>query len=216
MQNITNIIIKIMEKKITVFGTLSEGFAIGLKNVASIVGAVVLWIVTIWIPYINVGTTIAIASLPLELKEGKVFSPLSIFDKKYFKYMGEYILLLALIFIGTTVAAFFFFIPAIVIYMAWSLAILLLIDKELNPAEALTQSNKATHGYKWIIFGIYFCIGIAGFILSLIFNLIPILGIILNILVYIATEAIAIGCNAVIYKKLVDGVPASEEAPVTE
>lgn len=43
-------------------------------------GATVLWLLTIWIPYLNVGTTIAMATIPIELSKGKVISPLFIFD----------------------------------------------------------------------------------------------------------------------------------------
>ena len=77
-------------KKITVTGVLSEGIGLGIKNAVSMLGATVLWLLTIWIPYLNVGTTIAMNTIPIELSKGKVISPLFIFDGKYRKYMGEY------------------------------------------------------------------------------------------------------------------------------
>ena len=39
--------------------TLKDSIEIGVKNAPSIVVAVILWLVTIWIPYLNIGTTIA-------------------------------------------------------------------------------------------------------------------------------------------------------------
>ena len=48
-----------MQQKITLSGVLSEGISIGIKNLASLLIASLLWLVTIWIPYLNVGTTIA-------------------------------------------------------------------------------------------------------------------------------------------------------------
>lgn len=77
-------------QRITLQGVLSEGIAIGIKNLASLLVASVLWLVTIWIPYLNVGTTIAMSTIPIELSKGKVISPLFIFDAKYRRYMGEY------------------------------------------------------------------------------------------------------------------------------
>ena len=44
--------------------TFAEALEIGVKNAPSIIGCVVLWLLTIWVPYINVGTTIAINMLP--------------------------------------------------------------------------------------------------------------------------------------------------------
>ena len=37
-------------KKITVTGVLSEGIGLGIKNAVSMLGATVLWLLTIWIP----------------------------------------------------------------------------------------------------------------------------------------------------------------------
>lgn len=56
------------QRKITVSSVLSEGIGLGLKNAPSLLGAVILWLLTIWIPYINVGTTIAIQTIPIELR----------------------------------------------------------------------------------------------------------------------------------------------------
>ena len=69
--------------------TFAEALEIGVKNAPSIIGCVVLWLLTIWVPYINVGTTIAINMLPIELAKGGVISPLAwslayffLFEKK--------------------------------------------------------------------------------------------------------------------------------------
>lgn len=46
-------------KKLDFAETLKDSIEIGVKNAPSIVVAVTLWLVTIWIPYLNIGTTIA-------------------------------------------------------------------------------------------------------------------------------------------------------------
>ena len=109
-------------------------------------------LLTIWIPYLNVGTTIAMATIPIELSKGKVISPLFIFDGKYRKFMGEYFTLIGLMYLAIIPALFFMIVPGIIISIGWSLAIYILLDKGVAPGEAMIQSNKATYGYKWTIF----------------------------------------------------------------
>lgn len=40
-------------------------------------GATILWLFTIWIPYLNVGTTIAMTTIPIELSKEVVIFPYS-------------------------------------------------------------------------------------------------------------------------------------------
>lgn len=190
------------QKKITVMGVLSEGISLGMKNAVSLLVATVLWIVTIWIPYLNVGTTIAMTTIPVELSKGKVISPVFIFDSKYRKYMGEYFTLIGLMAMAVIPALFFMIVPAFVIGLGWSLAIYILLDKGVAPGEAMVQSNKATYGYKWTIFGTHFILCLAYSILTWIFGLIPVLGILLVLCVVIAYVIISMGCSAVIYRNL--------------
>jgi len=202
------------QKKISVMNVLSEGISLGVKNSVSLLVATVLWIVTIWIPYLNVGTTIAMTTIPIELSKGKVISPVFIFDSMYRKFMGEYFTLLGLMVMAIIPAFFFMVIPAIVISIGWSLAIYILLDKGVAPGEAMVQSNKATYGYKWTIFGVQFVLGLIYGILSAIFGLIPILGVLLMLCLVIAYVIISMGCTAVIYRNLV--VEESPAEPQTE
>lgn len=196
--------------KITLSGVLSEGFSIGIKNLASLLVATLLWIITIWIPYLNVGTTIAITTIPIELSKGKIISPLFIFDAKYRQYMGEYFTLIGLMLLALIPAYLFLIIPGIVVNIGWSLAIYILLDKGVAPGEAMIRSNKATYGYKWIIWGVGIILGVAYSIISLIFGLIPILGIILNFALFLVYMVFSQGCNAIIYRKLVLGEDIQE------
>lgn len=99
------------QKKISVMSVLSEGISLGMKNAVSLLVATVLWIVTLWIPYLNVGTTIAMTTIPIELSKGKVISPVFIFDSKYRKYMGEYFTLIGLMLMAIIPALFFMIVP---------------------------------------------------------------------------------------------------------
>tara|TARA_B100000683_G_C12089305_1_gene390286 strand:- start:84 stop:335 length:252 start_codon:yes stop_codon:yes gene_type:complete len=77
-----------------ILSILKEGASLGLRNSLSIIGAYLHYILTIWVPYINVGTTIAIVSLPVSISKGRVISPLVIFYSKYRKNMGTFFYLL--------------------------------------------------------------------------------------------------------------------------
>ena len=189
-----------MNKKLTIEGILKEGVAIGLKNFLSILGAIVLWVLTIWIPYINVGTTIAIVTLPMGLSKGNVMSPTEIFDPKYRKFMGEFFITVGLKQLAMIPAFLFLIIPGIILSLAWSQAIYLVIGHGKNPAEALSESNKLTDGYKWTMFLGLFILVIAFEIVFYLFTLItPILGFILLLLFF----PILLGAQTYIYKKLV-------------
>lgn len=192
-----------MEKKITILGVWQEGWEITLKNLLSILGAVVLYILTIWIPYLNVGTTIAITTIPIELSKGQVISPLFIFDAKYRRYMGEYFMLIGLKCMALIPAYLFLLIPGIVISYAWSLAVYLLLDKKMAPGEAIVKSNEATYGYKWTIFiciaAIYVAIGVVAGIAGAIND---VFGSIVNIILMILAVPFLCSCQAVIYRNL--------------
>lgn len=208
------------QRKITVGGVLSEGISIGIKNVVSMLGATILWLLTIWIPYLNVGTTIAMMTIPIELSRGKVISPLFIFDGKYRQYMGEFFTLIGLMYLSILPAMFFMIIPGIIIAIGWSLAIYILLDKGIAPGEAMIRSNKATYGYKWTIFGVNFALVIIYFIAIYIVTMIAVhsgfIGFILGFIVVVIFMVANLGCAAVIYRKLTAEPKPEEMETVVE
>ena len=205
-----------MERKLEVVPAISDAIAIGVKNAASLVGAILLWVVTIWIPYLNVGTTIAINTLPGKLAKGEIINPLFIFESVYRRKMGDYFLLQGLLTMMYIPAFFFLIIPGIVLSLMYSLSVYIMLDKDETPMDALALSNKATYGFKWKIFGITLLfgivIGLASWIIMAIVGLIG--SSFISFIFMIAVIAIASSCgmalNAVIYRNL---FLASLEAP---
>lgn len=211
-----------MTKKLNMLATIQDGLRIALVNFLSLIAATILYILTIWIPYLNVGTTIAMSSMPAELSKGKVINPLFIFEGKYRRNIGEYFILIALMTLGIYVGFTFLIIPGIVISIAWSLATPLFVDKDKGALEALRESNTLTYGNKWRIFG-------AEFLLGLVINLLVILVIVLthmgdvqalevigNIivgLIILFTIPALYGVEASIYKQLTCGEIIDEETP---
>lgn len=132
---------------------LGDTLSLAFKNIPSVLGAALLWLITIWVPYVNVGTTIALFyGMPLELSRGTVMSPTAIFDAKYRKYMGEFFAIVGLMAISIIPAYLFMVVPGIIISIGWSFAVMLLVDKEMNPTEAMQKSTEYTYGYKWLMF----------------------------------------------------------------
>ena len=136
-------------KKLDFAETLKDSIAIGVKNAPSVVVAVALWLVTIWIPYINIGTTIAISLLPL-----------GIFDSKYRRYMGEYLITAGLMVIPIYIAFVFMIVPGIVLSLSWALSFYFLLGKGKKPMQAIKASNDATYGSKWTMFLVTLVFGI--------------------------------------------------------
>ena len=149
--------------------TFAEALEIGVKNAPSIIGCVVLWLLTIWVPYINVGTTIAINMLPIELAKGGVISPLGIFDAKYRKYMGDFLITTGLMIIPVFIASLFMIVPGIVLSIAWSLAYFFLFEKKKNPMQAISASNEATYGSKWTMFFVLLAFVVEAYVVAGIF-----------------------------------------------
>jgi hypothetical protein len=111
------------EKKPDIITTVKEGFSIGIGSMVPIFVNVLLWVLTIWIPYLNVGTTIGLwVGIVSKASRGEAIPMTEIFDSNYRKYMGEYFLTSGLVGIGVGIA--------------WSLAILLVIDKGMNLANS--------------------------------------------------------------------------------
>ena len=199
-----------METKTLDFSeTLRDSLCIGIKNAPSIMAAVVLYLVTIWIPYINIGTTIAITLLPTQLAKGEVINPASIFDSKYRRYMGEYLITTGLMIL---LAFAFLYIPGIVLSLAWSLSYYFLIEKGKNPMEAIKASNDATYGSKWTMFFVMlvFCIvfGVTFGILGAVCSLIDVGFITFLVMFALVVLAISIdmAIEASIWKQLKDNV----------
>jgi uncharacterized membrane protein len=189
--------------KIDVITAIKTSIDWGIKNIISLIGAVLLWVITIWIPYLNVGTTIAILTIPIELSKGNTINPTFIFDAKYRKFMGEFFILNGIRSIAITIGFMFFIIPGVVMSIAYSMSNLLLLDKEMGPLEALTKSNKLTYGNKWRMFFSQFALIIVLVIVMYIFGLIPVLGSILKIIILILVSPVLLSLQAYFYKTLV-------------
>ncbi len=197
-----------VKTELTVGEIISGGMEIGKKNFLSLLGAMILWGLTIWIPYINMGTTIALVNLPSKLSQGGTVSPLEIFDPKYRKYIGEYFIHWALKGFGTYFSVFVGFFP---ITLSWLFTELLILDKGLSPAEAFSASSTMTYGHKWkiffamILFAIIAVVAmiVAGYVLALIpgafGGFIMLVGMIL-LLSFLST--VKLGMIAHLYKRL--------------
>ncbi len=222
-----------MNKKLHILATIKDGVALALINYLSLVLATVLYIVTIWIPYINVGTTIAMCSLPAEMAKGNVINPLFIFDGKYRRNMGEFFILYALMTGAIFAGVCFMIIPGIVISIAWSYAVVLFVDKDMSAIDSLRESNRITYGNKWRIFAaqflVFFCLQIVSAIIHGLLKMgdaswFDVVSMVSMVALVIFTVPAMIGVDASIYKQLTTGnfigeepeeapQPADEQAP---
>jgi len=206
----------VIREKLAIVATIKEGIGIGTRNIGPILVNVLLWLVTLWIPYLNVGTTIGLtAGIVSKASRGEIIPMTEIFDPKYRKYMGEFFLTSGLISIGVGVGLVFGVIPGFVISLAWGLAILLVVDKGKNPTEAITMSNNCTYGYKAKMFGIYMAVFLAFFIVQSILGAIgsaahndavAVFTSFVVILTAVFEIFVLIGLQASVYQQLTEGV----------
>lgn len=202
-----------MEKQTLHFEeTLVDGITYAVMNFFQLVCCLILYILTIWVPYVNIGTTIAMSYLPVKIAKEEAISPTHIFNAGYRKHMSHFFILCGIMLISFIPALCFFVVPAIVLYWAWSLSFYFLLEKGKSPIEALKASYDATDGSKWCIFRISMVIGIAFFIAYYIVNkliceFVPYwIFIILNIVIVLIHVTILYGLAASIWKQLKDNV----------
>ncbi|HPB83069.1 MAG TPA: hypothetical protein PK200_13605, partial [Spirochaetota bacterium] len=98
-------------------GTLIQNaFQRGIKYFVPVFLNSIFWILTIWIPYLNVGTTIGLmVGVVAKMSRDEEVSITEIFDAKYRKNMGEFFLVIGLVNAGVMVGFMFMFVPATVI-----------------------------------------------------------------------------------------------------
>ena len=183
---------------LTIGNIFTNGIQRGIKNIVPVLVNTILWMITIWIPYLNVGTTIGLmAGVIPKMSRDEEISMTEVFDPKYRKRMGEFFLVMGFMMAGMMVGMMFLYIPGIVIGIAWMLAPFLVVDKDENPIAAINKSNEMTYGKKWTIFLGLIALEIVAIIalsivlgiLGKIFGLIGIFGTILLILCGIAGYA---------------------------
>lgn len=210
-----------MEEKLQFVPSLKDAFAIGVKNLVPIVLSVLLWLVTVWIPYVNVGTTIALATLPVKLSKGEMISPMFIFESKYRHCMGEYFILQAVIISAVYISLLFMIVPAIVLSLSWMLAVYLLVGKKMNWALCLSESNRLMMGYKFKAFCLKFAVNIALLVVSyVLFSMFDAiagsLGVLVVLVCVLVGVCVMLSVDAVIYRELVLSEDKVEEAKPEE
>lgn len=186
-------------EKLDIMKTIRDGVQYGLKNFLPLLLMVLLYVITFWIPYLNVGTTIGVYKAIIGIGRGETIDPTSIFDKDNFKNLGGFFLLLGFIAAGTMAAAAFLFFPALVIGIAWSFAIYFLIDKKVSPLKALGLSYDSTYGNKWRIFFLALLCGIACCMICGILGAIPKVGPVLAVIAGLLCSAIMVAIEGVMY-----------------
>ena len=198
--------------KINVMDTIKDGIQLALKNVLSLILLVILYVLTVWIPYLNVGTTVGLYKAVIAMSRGEVVDPVSIFDKENFKFFGNMFLLLGFQTVGITAASAFIFVPGIILSIAWGFAMYLLIDRGVSPLKALTASYDITLGEKWRIFAIGLLVGLIIGLVSGLFSLIPKVGFVFSILIGIVGGALSVAVQALMFRHFEDKYDAMKEA----
>jgi hypothetical protein len=194
-------------EKLDIIQTIKEGVNCALQNFVSLLVAIVLYILTMWIPYLNVGTTVGIVKFVIAMSRGEAVDPLILFKKENFDNLGNLFLFLGLEAMGLFAAAFFMLVPAIVLGIAWSFALYFLVDRNMRPVEALDLSFKVTNGEKWRIFATELLLVIAISILCGLLGSIPKVGAFLSLIASIFCAVVCVAVESVMFKHFSAKIP---------
>ena len=186
-------------EKLDIMQTIKDGVRYGLKNFLPLLLMVILYLVTVWIPYLNIGTTIGLYKAVIAIGRGETIDPTAIFAKENFKDLSGFFLLLGLLYMGVTVACFFMFIPGLVMSIAWGFAIYFFLDKKVSPLKALRLSYDTTFGNKWRIFFLGLLCGVIVGILCGVCAMIPKAGAVVAVLMSLLCTAICVAIQGVMY-----------------
>ena len=196
---------------------LREGFGSGFRNALSLFAIWILTILTIWIPYLNVGALIANASLAPLWSSGKSVNPFQIFDSKYRKHMGEFYLTILCMAIGYIFFSALMIFPALVLIYSWMFAPFMVVYKDMPFGKALRISNECTYGYKWsmffvgllaglIILVMMLCVGGINYLIYTSMGMDDILSIIISsvisLICFTLTQSIMIGIKGAMWNRL--------------
>lgn len=202
-------------QKLVVDSTIKEGFVMGAEYIGPIFINGILWLLTCWIPYLNIGTTIGLTTgIVAKVSRGEMIPVTEIFDPKYRRHMGEVTLLAGLIGMGITAGLALLVIPGFVFAISWSLAFLFKVDKEKNIAESIALSAGCTYGYKFKMVCIYLVVsllffvayailgGIAFLLITMDLKVIAAIFILFFLIIAFFQAFVLVGLNASIYKQL--------------
>ncbi|MBR0254544.1 MAG: hypothetical protein IJQ69_01345 [Bacteroidales bacterium] len=186
-------------EKLDIMQTIREGILYGLKNFFPLLLMVILYAVTVWIPYLNIGTTIGLYKAVIGIGRGETIDPTAIFAKENFKNLSGFFLLLGLLYMGITVACFFILIPGLVMSIAWGFAVYFFLDKKVSPLKSLQLSYDSTFGNKWRIFLVGLLCGLLISVICGILTAIPKVGMVLCGVAAILSCAIMVAVEGVMY-----------------
>lgn len=153
-------------KRVDIAAAAADTFAIATRHAPSIIAAVILFLLTLWVPYVNLGTLIALTLLPMRLARDERIEASSIFRSEYRRRMGDFLLTAALKLAALTLGTALLVIPGIVLALAWKPAYWCLAEHNKSPLEAIRAAEAATRGSKWRLFALFFaftlCATVAG------------------------------------------------------
>jgi uncharacterized membrane protein len=101
------------------------------------------------------------------------------YPRPFWKYVGASLLLSLAVVVGLVLLI----VPGIIFALMFMFSNLIVIDRELGPIDAMTESNRVTRGHKWSLLGLV--------LILFLVNLVGILAFVVGLLVSIPVTALA-------------------------
>lgn len=187
------------DKKFGILEILKHCFSDWRDGVnGAVLFAVVLWGLTLWIPYVNLGTTVALMLMPSVLAKGRRMSPIEIFFREHRSHFLSVVPLVLSVLCFLVVTGVIFpqafintrcfgrhgfhvlftlvwvvaviGIPTCWILTACSLAPALLLDRGIGTFKALSESVRLTRGHCVEMFAVYLLASLPGILFYIFFS----------------------------------------------
>lgn len=184
-------------KKFTIWEAIDYGWKSTEKNLWFLVGLILFTFLlsmgTGWFPglsfLISIFGGISILTAMLSLYAGKKIEVENLFSK--YNLVLKYLVASVLYLIWVLVGLILFIIPGIYLMLKYQFFKFLIVDKGMEPVEALRESGRITEGHIWQLFGL-FCISVA-------INILGVLAFGVGLFVTVPTTLLA---YTFVYKKL--------------
>lgn len=120
-----------------------------------------VYVLTLWIPYLNIGTTIAMFHLPSLIARDQPLSRIFIFDSHYRRYMIEFLQLLFTKFLKFFClgipSMMFGGVPVVILSIRWRFAEVLMLDylidnRSTDANDVMSRSAHYSYGSNWTAF----------------------------------------------------------------
>jgi hypothetical protein len=98
--------------------------------------------------------------------------------------------------ITTMFGCLFLIIPGIIVWVGLAVSVPAAVEERIGAVAALNRSWQLTEGSRWKIFGVFFLLGIIGFVVEVVVNLVSLASLMVGVSLSLLVDVVSTGLNA--------------------